>query len=312
MIEIRNLTKSYGDHNAVKGISFTLEDGKIYGFLGVNGAGKSTTMNMLAGCLPLSGGDIIVDGISIHKNPYEIKKRIGYLPETPPLYTEMTVYEYLRFVSDARGVRGNAEAIRVTEAVSVTDVKDRLIRNLSKGYKQRVGIAGALIGDPKYIILDEPTVGLDPTQIIDIRELIISLKKDHTVILSSHILSEVSAICDEILIISNGELIEPGIADNSSFVIELEIKTDSVQSVTSLLNSLDSVTAVSAVKETENGFLFEVSATDDIREKLFDVFCIQKAPILEMHLKRNTLEDIFIQSLSKTYDEGVTDDAVDL
>lgn len=207
MIEISHLVKKYGDHYAVKDLNVRIEEGQIYGFLGPNGAGKSTTMNMITGYLAPTAGTVKVDGFDIVKEPEKAKEHIGYLPEIPPLYSEMTVEEYLKFAAELKRIPGKERAAQIEKAIKTAqleDVRKRLINNLSKGYKQRVGLAQAVLGDPETIILDEPTVGLDPRQMIEMRELIRSLKKDHTVILSSHILSEVSAVCDQILIISKG------------------------------------------------------------------------------------------------------------
>ena len=203
MIEISHLVKKYGDHYAVKDLNVRIEEGQIYGFLGPNGAGKSTTMNMITGYLAPTAGTVKVDGFDIVKAPEKAKEHIGYLPEIPPLYSEMTVEEYLKFAAELKRIPGKERAAQIEKAIKpaqLEDVRKRLINNLSKGYKQRVGLAQAVLGDPETIILDEPTVGLDPRQMIEMRELIRSLKKNHTVILSSHILSEVSAVCDQILI----------------------------------------------------------------------------------------------------------------
>src|SRR5699024_344297 len=210
LIEVSHLTKRYGDHTAVSNLSFTIEKGQIYGFLGPNVAGKSTTMNIMTGCLAASEGEVRIDGHDIFEEPQQAKRLIGYLPEQPPLYLDRTPREYLTFVGRAKGIKDKAlpEQIgRVMEVTQITDVADRLIKHLSKGYRQRVGIAQALLGDPEVVILDEPTVGLDPKQIIEIRSLIQSLGQKHTVILSSHILSEVQAVCQTILIISKGHLV---------------------------------------------------------------------------------------------------------
>ncbi|NCB04451.1 MAG: ABC transporter ATP-binding protein, partial [Clostridia bacterium] len=209
MIQVKNLVKRYGDHTAVDDLTFSVEKGQIYGFLGPNGAGKSTTMNIMTGCLGATSGEVLIDGHSILREPEEAKRHIGYLPEQPPLYMEMTVREYLLFAAELRGISRAARAAAVDDAMEQTvlgDVQNRLIRNLSKGYRQRVGLAQAILGYPDVVILDEPTVGLDPKQIIEIRDLIRKLAQEHTVILSSHILSEVSAICDHIMIISHGKL----------------------------------------------------------------------------------------------------------
>ena len=223
MIEIKHLTKKYGDHTAVDDLTFTVKKGQIYGFLGPNGAGKSTTMNMITGYIGATSGDITINGYDIFEEPELAKKSIGYLPEQPPLYMDMTPYEYLRFAAELKKIPKSARKNMIQEIMERTmilDVKDRLIKNLSKGYKQRVGIAQALLGYPEIIILDEPTVGLDPKQIIEIRDLIREIGKQHTVILSSHILSEVSAICDYVLIISNGRLVASDTPENLSHLMK--------------------------------------------------------------------------------------------
>ena len=210
MIEVNNLVKRYGNHLAVDHLSFQVEPGKIYGFLGPNGAGKSTTMNIMTGYIAPTEGTVTINGYDIVKDPEEAKKCIGYLPEIPPLYQEMTVKEYLKFVAELKKIKGEKKEAQIQEVMDmtmITDMAERLIRNLSKGYKQRVGLAQAILGYPEVIILDEPTVGLDPKQIIEIRELIKKLSEKHTIILSSHILSEVQAVCDEIMIISKGKLV---------------------------------------------------------------------------------------------------------
>ena len=217
MIEVRNLTKKYGDHFAVQGISFSLEKGKIYGLLGPNGAGKSTTMNIMTGYIAATSGEVIIEGHDIFKEAEAAKKHIGYLPEIPPLYMDMTVWEYLFTVADLKGVPRSERKTMITDAmekVMITNMKERLIKNLSKGYKQRVGIAQTLIGNPDIIILDEPTVGLDPKQIIEIRTLIKQLGKDHTVLISSHILSEIGAVCDHVVIINKGHLVVSDSTEN--------------------------------------------------------------------------------------------------
>ena len=217
MIEVSNLVKKYGDHTAVDHLSFQIEKGKIYGFLGPNGAGKSTTMNMITGYIASTEGKVMIDGHDILEEPEAAKKCIGYLPEMPPLYFDMTVLEYMKFAADLKKIPRNQKDKQIKEVmdmVKITDMKDRLIKNLSKGYRQRVGLAQAILGYPEVIILDEPTVGLDPKQIIEIRDLIKSLKQKHTVILSSHILSEVRAVCDYVLIISHGKLVASDTPDN--------------------------------------------------------------------------------------------------
>ena len=236
MIEVKNLVKDYGKHHAVKDISFSVPDGQIVGLLGPNGAGKSTTMNIMTGYISATSGEVKIGGYDILEQPIQAKKLIGYLPEIPPLYEDMTVAEYLNFICDLKGIRKKTEKEssinEVTEAVKISDMKGRLIKNLSKGYKQRVGLAQALIGNPPLLILDEPTVGLDPKQIIEIRDLIKSLSKKHTVILSSHILSEVRAVCDYIFIISHGKLVASEETEelvermSGGQVIELKLKAE--------------------------------------------------------------------------------------
>ena len=209
MIEIKNLTKFYGNNAAVKNISFTVKDHEILGFLGPNGAGKSTTMNIITGYLPSTSGTVLISGMDITENPSAVKKKIGYLPEIPPVYLDMKVKEYLKFAAGIKGVKGSerkAQIEDVMEKLKIKDMENRLIRNLSKGYKQRVGFAQALLGNPEYLVLDEPTVGLDPSQVIEVRNLIKSLSKNHTIILSSHILQEIQAVCERVVIISHGEI----------------------------------------------------------------------------------------------------------
>ena len=251
MISVEHLTKRYGEFTAVDDLSFEIEEGHVYGFLGPNGAGKSTTMNIMTGCLSASEGCIKIDGFDIFDEPLEAKKRIGYLPEQPPLYMCETPLEYLKFVAEAKGLRGQELKKQVDEVIAQTkieDVKHRLISKLSKGYKQRVGIAQALLGNPKVIILDEPTVGLDPIQIIEIRELIKQLGQSHTVILSSHILSEIQAVCDHILIISHGKLVADDLAENlteeaslEEVFLELTEQSASVEDLEETLESEDEV-----------------------------------------------------------------------
>jgi len=249
MIKVSNLSKKYGDHYAVKNLSFEIDKGKVYGFLGPNGAGKSTTMNIMTGYIAASAGNVEIDGHDILKEAEEAKKCIGYLPEIPPLYQDMTVKEYLDFVAELKKVDKKERKNQVEEVMKktfITDMQKRLIKNLSKGYKQRVGLAQAMLGNPDVIILDEPTVGLDPKQIIEIRELIRELKKEHTVILSSHILSEVAEVCDEIMIIAKGRLVASGSEEKllkelgSSNTIELTAK-GSKKEVSEIIKSIDGV-----------------------------------------------------------------------
>ncbi len=305
MIEVKHLVKKYGDHTAVDDLSFTLESGKIYGFLGPNGAGKSTTMNMMTGYIASTSGEILINGHDILKEPEEAKKCIGYLPEIPPLYIDMTVWEYLVTVADLKKVpkteRG-AMLSQIMETVQITDMKKRLIKNLSKGYRQRVGIAQALIGYPEIIILDEPTVGLDPKQIIEIRDLVKSLGEKHTVILSSHILTEISAVCDYVLIINKGHLVASDATENLSKMFtgqnSMELLVDAGgEAVDNILKGVASVDNVhlTAVPEGYTRAEIQVQGDADIRRELFFAFADARVPILEMKNASVTLEDIFLE-----------------
>ena len=313
MIEISHLVKKYGDHYAVKDLNVRIEEGQIYGFLGPNGAGKSTTMNMITGYLAPTAGTVKVDGFDIVKEPEKAKEHIGYLPEIPPLYSEMTVEEYLKFAAELKRIPGKERAAQIEKAIKTAqleDVRKRLINNLSKGYKQRVGLAQAVLGDPETIILDEPTVGLDPRQMIEMRELIRSLKKNHTVILSSHILSEVSAVCDQILIISKGELVASDTPDGlqakrkGAGELELCVKGTAAQLKT-LLSNLDGVESFTTTEAEDGTVLAQVSekADCDIREPLFYELAENRMPLLGMEKKTGSLEDIFLQLTDKPEEE---------
>ena len=305
MIEVRHLTKRYGGHTAVSDLSFTIEPGRIYGFLGPNGAGKSTTMNIITGCLGPTEGEVFVDGHSVLDEPMEAKKCIGYLPELPPVYTDMTVTEYLKFVLRAKGVKKkdwDAQLRRAMDKTKLHDVAGRLIGNLSKGYRQRVGIAQALLGNPKIIILDEPTVGLDPAQIIEIRELIRSLGKDHVVVLSSHILSEVQAVCDQILIIAHGKLVASDTAEHLTGLMTggahtmLTVRGD-MDGLRAVMDTMDEIERVTPMPADEGEACVQIETKDgaDVREKLFYACADAKLPILEMKRERATLEDVFLE-----------------
>ena len=308
MIELKSLTKCYDKKKAVNNISFCFEQGKIYGFLGPNGAGKSTTMNIMSGCLSATNGNVLINGHDIFSEPVKAKKLIGYLPETPPLYTEMTPREYLCFVSGAKGVKRterDKEIQRAIDSAGIDSVKDRLICNLSKGYRQRVGIAQALIGQPEYIILDEPTVGLDPNQMIEIRELIRTLGKEHTVILSSHILSEVSNICDKLLIISSGEIVASGSVDELRHSLGEDIKINAVfkstdeSNLLKLVSNIDGVNSVNITSySSDNCISLEITALNDIRENIFFAAAENKTAIIEMNIKKPSLEEMFIELTS--------------
>ncbi len=305
MIEVKHLTKRYGNHVAVADLSFTIEKGMVYGFLGPNGAGKSTTMNIITGCLSATDGEVLIDGYSITEEPMKAKKLIGYLPEQPPLYMDMTPMEYLRFVAQAKGLsykEQEEQITRVVEKTKLNDVQNRLIRNLSKGYKQRVGIAQALLGNPEVIILDEPTVGLDPAQIIEIRELIHELGKEHTLVLSSHILSEVQAVCDSIMIISKGHLVASDTPDNLTALLagettlKLEIK-GSEDKVREILDTVDGIKESTLSMSAGEICMAEIKPQEeqDIREALFTAFAKAETPILKMARSRATLEDVFLE-----------------
>ena len=305
MIEVSHLTKRYGSHLALDDLSFTIPEGQIYGLLGPNGAGKSTTMNILTGCLAATSGRVRIDGVDIFEDPMAAKKHLGYLPELPPLYMDRTPEEYLRFVARAKGigeVRGELE--RVMALTQITDVKDRLIRNLSKGYRQRVGIAQAILGDPDIIILDEPTVGLDPRQITEIRELIQKLGENKTVILSSHILSEVQAVCDSILILSRGKLVACDTPDNlerlltGGTALELEADTQP-ERLEKLLGNLPGVTGLT-VGETAGKHAWARLETgkenlENLSKAVFFRFCDEKLPLLRLTPAKASLEDIFLE-----------------
>ncbi|MCL1828115.1 MAG: ABC transporter ATP-binding protein [Oscillospiraceae bacterium] len=305
MIEVSGLTKYYGVHTAIRDLNFTIERGHIYGFLGPNGAGKTTTMNIVTGCLAATSGNVKIGGFDIFEDAKKAKKLLGYLPEQPPVYPDMTPYEYLDFVAAAKGVdRSETEAQKkqVSELTQITDVKDRLIRNLSKGYRQRVGIAQALIGSPEVIILDEPTVGLDPKQITEMRELIKSLGKEHTVILSSHILSEVRAVCDHVMIISHGSLAASDTPENlesyftGSTTVKLKVKAPE-DKIKSALEKIDACSGVKFAEDVSGLTDVSLSVKDnaDIREAVFFAFSAAGLPILEMNTVKASLEDVFIE-----------------
>lgn len=306
MIEVENLTKKYGSHVAVDNLSFRVERGMIYGFLGPNGAGKSTTMNMMTGYIAATSGTVKINGYDILKNPEQAKKSIGYLPELPPVYPDMTVYEYLRFVAELKKVKKNERQVQIEDVMKQTqieDVKGRLIKNLSKGYKQRVGLAQAIIGYPEVIILDEPTVGLDPKQIIEIRELIRELAKKHTIILSSHILSEVSAVCDHIMIISKGKLVASDTPEGLMTLLkggrQMKLSLLGEQSkVEELLRSMESVKDFSMQPPRAEGMVsvnIRTEDTEDIRVELFHRLAAADMPIMELSLSEKSLEDVFLE-----------------
>ena len=311
LIKVSNLTKKYGSNLAVDNISFEIEKGKIYGFLGPNGAGKSTTMNIITGCLAQTEGTVTVDGHDVYDEPLAAKKLIGYLPELPPLYTDMTPKEYLTFVAEAKGVKSTEiglEVERVMERTALTSVADRLIRNLSKGYRQRVGIAMALIADPEIIILDEPTVGLDPRQIIEIRELIKSLGEDHTVILSSHILSEIQEVCEQVIIISHGRVVANDTIENICLMgnqhpVLHVIAKCTPDTAVAIVDEYEEVTHY-AITECDEGteLVLTLMPGADITDRLFFEFA--GAGIAIRYLSnRVSLEEIYLKLTEAAFDD---------
>lgn len=308
MIEIEHLSKRYGEHPAVSDLSVTIESGQIYGFLGPNGAGKSTTMNIMAGCLSATEGHVRIGGYDIFDEPEKAKRLIGYLPEQPPLYLNETPMEYLRFVGEAKGLRGAELTVQIADAVARTGiepVRSRRISTLSKGYRQRVGIAQALLGRPEVIILDEPTVGLDPIQIIEIRNLVKELGKRHTVIFSSHILSEVQAICDKILIISKGKLtalgtpleLERQLRSAGEIVLTTDAEAEKAQA---LLSALPHITQVEPAESAADGAVTMHLKTDSedmhaVSRSIFFAFAKEKQALLELSVRKASLEDVFLE-----------------
>ncbi len=312
MIEVRNLTKHYGDKHAVNDISFTVEDGEILGFLGPNGAGKSTTMNMLTGYISSTSGQALINGVDILEDPIKAKSFIGYLPEQPPLYLDMTVKGYLNYIFDLKKCKlpRKAHLKEVMDLTKITDVQERLIKNLSKGYKQRVGLAQALVNNPPVLILDEPTVGLDPKQILEIRTLIKKLGRNHTVILSSHILSEIQAVCDRIIIINHGVVAAHDTTDNLSknvstdhrIIARIEGPKDEIVRA---LRDIDGIKYVKADMEREPGvYEYELEAVPgtDIRRDLFEIARRHDWPLLACRSAEMTLEDVFLKI---TMGEGI-------
>lgn len=308
MIQVKNLTKLYGTHLAVDDVSFKVKKGRIYGFLGPNGAGKSTTMNMITGYIAPTIGTITINGHDLGKETLEAKKCIGYLPENPPLYQDMYVKEYLEFVAKLKKTdkaKRSAEIDEIMKKTGLNDVSGRLIKNLSKGYKQRVGIAQALLGNPEIVILDEPTVGLDPEQIIEIRTLIKSLKKNHTVILSSHILSEISAVCDEVLMIAKGKVVAMDTTENilkmnkggQRITITVKGEASKAEEVLKNLKCLESYKLIAQAKG-QASFELEVKETKkDVREEVSFALSDARILIIEMNMSKASLEDVYLDIL---------------
>ena len=305
MIKIDHLSKSYGMHRAVSDVSFEIKEGEIVGFLGPNGAGKSTTMNILTGCLSSDTGEVLVNGLDILKNPIEAKKLIGYLPEQPPLYPEMTVSEYLGFVYDLKHctLPKKEHIDEICDVVRIADVKNRLIGNLSKGYRQRVGIAQALLGNPPVLVFDEPTVGLDPKQIIEVRNLLRTLGKNHTVILSTHILPEVQAICGRLIVIDNGRIIADRPTDELTRVIRDSRRyrirvAGPLNELLGILRGVGGILRVEAEAERDGEattFLLETAAGTDVRRALFFALAEKGYPIYGLEAVGRDLEDVFLQ-----------------
>lgn len=318
VVEVKNLTKRYGKHTAVDGLSFSVESGQIYGFLGPNGAGKSTTMNIMTGYLASSGGEVLINGHDMMREPEEAKKCIGYLPEVPPVYPDMTVREYLQFAAELKGIlkkERKQQIAEVMELTKVTEVSERLIKNLSKGYRQRVGLAQAILGEPDVIILDEPMVGLDPRQIIEMRDLIRDLGKKHTVILSSHILSEVSAVCDHIMIISDGRLVASDSPEGLQGLIQGSSSLEAVVKATmqQIREVIDTIEAVAGMEEKPSHMpdcvkvSIRTKDNADIREELSMKLYERKLPIMGMSLQEHSLEDIFLELTERQEEDAKAD-----
>ncbi len=315
MIEVKNVTKKYGSFTAVDNISFNIEEGEIVGLLGPNGAGKSTTMNMITGFIEPTEGEIIIDGNDILKKPKKAKKQIGYMPEGVPLYNDLTVKEFVNYMADLKMVprKEKKENIqKVLEQTNLVEVQNKLIRNLSRGYKQRVSMAGALVGNPKILILDEPTVGLDPKQITEIRALIKSLGKEHTVILSSHILSEISQICEKVIIINKGKIIaidtpenlEEKVKDENAVTLTVEDKENKIEEVT---KQIKGIKELKLIKDNEDGTKDYVIVSEekmDIRKEIFEKYAKAHITIFELKKRETTLEDAFMKLIENKNEEG--------
>ena len=320
MIEVKDLTKRYGSFTALRGVSFVIEKGHVYGLLGPNGAGKSTTMNIMTGCLAATGGSVTVNGYDVYEDAAKAKSAIGYLPEVPPLYPDMTPYEYLAFIARAKKYKGDvgSEVRRVSELCGVTEVGNRLIRHLSKGFRQRVGVAGALIGDPEIIILDEPTVGLDPAQIIEIRRLITSLREDHAVILSSHIMGEITAVCDYIIIMACGEIVASGTLDELEGAAEgrtltLETSAGDPEEIEKTLSEIEGVARLTCCMRGDKlRSVIECAEGYDLRETVFKSISELDEVIYEMTSSTVSLEDLFIKLTEEAASRRAAEEAAKL
>lgn len=318
MIKVENVTKKYGSFTAVNNISFEIKDGEIVGFLGKNGAGKSTTMNIITGCIEATQGNVEINGYSINSKPRKAKKEIGYMPEGVPLYMEMTVKEFIGYMADLKGVKSKekkAEIEKVIEETGLANVKNSLTRNLSRGYKQRVSMAGALVGNPKVLILDEPTVGLDPEQVKQIRDLIKNLGKTHTVLLSSHILHEVSQICEKVIVIDNGNILavdtpenlEKKVSGKNILTVTVEDKENRLENS---LKEIKSINKIEFIKENDDGtkqYNINVVENEDIRKEIFSVCAKNDITIFELKKSEVTLEEAFLQ-LINNYENKTTQD----
>ena len=323
MITIENLTKFYGKNRAVNNISFTINDNEILGFLGPNGAGKSTTMNMITGFLPMSAGTVSINGTDISKEPVKAKAQIGYLPEIPPVYPDMKVKEYLSFCAGLKRIpisKRNSEIKRVSELLKINDVSGKLIKNLSKGYKQRVGFAQALLGDPKFLILDEPTVGLDPNQVMEVRQIITDLKKDHSVIFSSHILSEVSAVCDRVVIINKGDIKAIDTIENleksyqGNITLHIKIK-GSKATASGIIGLTDGVKEIETIADEGNDFysytIIIDGSEDDVKSALMSELIKNNISITEMFTEKPDLENVFVKLINQTSKKSTAADLLE-
>lgn len=314
MIEVKHITKKYGNFKAVDDISFEIKDNELVGFLGPNGAGKSTTMNMITGYIEPTSGKIFVNGKDISKEPNKVKKQIGYMPENVPLYQELTVREFVNYMADLKYVKRKEKKEKVDkilESTGLTNVQKKLIRNLSRGYKQRVSMAGALIGDPDVLILDEPTVGLDPKQITEIRELIKKLGKKHTVILSSHILSEVSQICEKVIIINKGKILavdtpeklEQQFNEENGIYLTVEDKDSKIEETVKNLKELKDIKLIKENQDGTKQYIITANSNVDLRKELFNILPKDNINIVELKKTEVTLEDAFLRLISKKEEE---------
>jgi ABC-2 type transport system ATP-binding protein len=316
LIEVKNLTKTYGDHEALCGVSFKIANGKIYGLLGPDGAGKSTTMNIMTGCLAPTSGTVRINGFDIYEQAIEAKRLIGYLPEQPPLYDDMTPEEFLLFVAEAKGVHPELALRQVKEVMAltnITDMKDRLIANLSKGCRQRVGIAQAMLGTPEVIILDEPTVGLDPKQLVEVREMIRTLGEDRTVIVSSHILSEVSELCDELLVIAQGKLVAKGTLEDLEAMVgrtdtlHLSVRGDEAGILEVLRGIVDVEGATVTASQDTVSITLDIERGRDVRDDIFFAMADKRYAVVAMEIEHKSLENVFL-ALTQTEDEEEYDE----